>query len=86
MKPSTVSTVQVYWYDDRKGCRLPASWRVLYKSGEDWTEVTQPSGYGIRRDGYNRTDFKPVETEAVRLEVRLRPGFSAGIMKLKVNE
>ena len=35
-KPSTVSSSEIYWFDDtgRGGVRVPASWRLLYKSGE----------------------------------------------------
>jgi hypothetical protein len=39
--PASVSEVEVYWLDDTGSgeCRLTASWRVLYKDGEEWKPV-----------------------------------------------
>ena len=36
-----VSAVEVYWFDDapQGGCRVPASWRLLYKEGDAWKPV-----------------------------------------------
>ena len=40
-KPATVSESEVYWFDDtgRGGVRVPASWRLLYKNGDQWMPV-----------------------------------------------
>jgi hypothetical protein len=37
------------------------------------------SSYGIHKDRYDTVVFKPVRTNAVRLEVQLPPEHSAGI-------
>ena len=39
--PTSVSEVEVYWLDDTGSgeCRVPVSWRVLYKDGEEWKPV-----------------------------------------------
>jgi len=36
-----VSSTEVYFFDDhaKGGCNLPASWKLLYKSGNDWKPV-----------------------------------------------
>ncbi|MCH7871779.1 MAG: glycoside hydrolase family 127 protein, partial [Planctomycetes bacterium] len=36
-RPTRVSRVEVYWFDDtgRGQCRLPKSWRLLYRDGDD---------------------------------------------------
>jgi hypothetical protein len=86
-KPRRLSAVEVYWFDDepsKGGCRVPASWRLLYRAGGQWHEVTKASGYGLAKDRFNRVSFEPIETRALRLEVHLRPGFSGGILEWRV--
>jgi len=82
--PARVSRVEVYWFDDRDGggnCRVPESWRLLYKDGEVWTPVTGASAYGIERDQYNRVTFDSVMAAGLRVEVQLRPRMSGGILE-----
>jgi hypothetical protein len=84
-KPSQVSEVEVYWLDDTGSgeCRVPTSWRVLYKDGEEWKPVETPGPYGVEKDRYNKVAFKPVTTSGLRLEVVLPPEWSAGIQEWK---
>lgn len=84
--PRRVSAVAVYWFDDtgRGYCRVPASWRLLYRDGETWREVSGAGEFGVKADQYNRVAFDPVETTALKLEVRLQEGFSGGILEWKV--
>jgi hypothetical protein len=83
---TSVSEVQVYWLDDTGSgeCRLPASWRVLYKDGEEWKPVEAAGAYGLEKDAYNTVTFTPVTTAGLRLEVTLPPQWSAGIQEWKV--
>lgn len=85
-KPTTVSGVAVYWFDDTgKGeCRVPLAWNLLYKEGSDWKPVEATMGYGTTRDQYNRVTFRPVTTSALQIVVRLQDGFSGGILEWKV--
>ena len=64
-----VSSAQVYWFDDRRFCRLPTSWRVLYKDGNDWKPVANVEPYVVAKDKFNAVSFSPVTTVAMRLEV-----------------
>ncbi len=85
--PTTVSSTEVYWYDDTDSgeCRAPASWRLLYKADDgEWKEVEGASGYGVALDQFNRVAFRPVKTSALRIEVRLRDGWSAGVQEWAV--
>src|SRR5204862_938520 len=68
--PATVSEAQVYWFDDtgRGEVRVPKTWRVLYRDGNDWIPVEGPSSYGVDRDRYNAVRFTPVTTSGLRLE------------------
>ena len=85
-KASTVSSVQVYWFDDagHGGVRVPASCRLLYKDGNDWKPVQKADPCGVAKDRYNRIGFKPVTTAQLRLEVTMQPDWSAGLEKWKV--
>ena len=67
--PAKVSSAQVYWFDDRRFCRLPTSWRILYKEGETWKPVANIESYAVGKDKFNSVSFAPVTTTAVRLEV-----------------
>ena len=86
-RPLEVFSVEVYWFDDRPngGCRMPASWEISYENAYSWSLVDKPTGYGIERDGYNRVEFTPVVTGAVRIEVKQQPGYSSGILEVKLN-
>lgn len=83
-----IGEVAVYWFDDREiggQCRVPASWRLLYRDAAgDWREVREVSGYGTAQDRYNTVTFAPVMTDALRIEVQLRDGFSAGCWEWRV--
>lgn len=85
-QPIRVSAVEVYWFDDtgRGECRVPAAWRLLYRAGDEWQPVANPSGFGCEKDKYNRTTFDPVVTTALRIEVQLPERFSAGIHEWRV--
>lgn len=85
-EPTTVSAVEIYWFDDTGigECRLPKSWRLLYKDGDEWKPVRNPSGFGCEGNKYNRTTFDPVKTGGLRIEVQLPEKFSAGIHEWRV--
>lgn len=82
-KPATVSESALYWFDDtgQGGVRVPASWRLLYKDGNDWKPVETSDAYGVEKDKFNKVSFKPVTTTALRVELTARPNVSIGIQK-----
>jgi hypothetical protein len=84
-KPVTVSESDIYWYDDtgRGECRVPASWRLLYKAGGEWKPVENIEAFGVLKDRFNRVSFKPMTTSGLRLEVTMQPDWSAGIQEWK---
>jgi DUF1680 family protein len=86
-KPSTVSEAQVYWFDDtgHGGVRVPKSWRLLYKESDgSWKPVQATGAFGVDKDKYNLVRFTPVTTAALRLELVMQSGVSAGVQKWKV--
>ncbi|NCI46791.1 glycoside hydrolase family 127 protein [Sediminibacterium soli] len=80
-KEETVSESRVYWYDDAPfgGCRIPASYRLLYKKGEEWVPVEPVSTDEMSKDKYNKATFKPVVTRAIRMEIRLPKDHATGV-------
>jgi len=86
-QPITVSSVDVYWFDDtgHGECRIPESWRVLHKDGNDWKPVPNPSGAGVTKDMYNNSSFDEITTDGLRLEVKMQEGFSCGVARWRVN-
>jgi hypothetical protein len=85
-KPATVSETEIYWFDDtgRGECKVPASWRLLYKDGDQWKPVENLGPYGVEKDRYNKVAFKPVTAGGLRLEVTMQPNWSAGLQEWKV--
>ncbi len=85
-KPTTVSSVSVYWFDDtgHGQCRVPASWRLLARDGSVWKPVSTKQAPGIAKDRANRLFFEPITTEALRIEAQLQPDVSGGILEWTV--
>lgn len=84
--PVEVSQVSVYWFDDtgEGECRVPLSWRLLYRDGEEWKPVYTTGTYGVETDRFNTVVFETVRTGALRLEIQCRQGFAGGIYEWKV--
>jgi len=82
-KPSLVSTSNVYWFDDGTfgECRIPASWKLLYKKGEEWVPVKNVSPYTTLKDQYSSVTFESVTTTALRIEITSPKSYSGGIME-----
>jgi hypothetical protein len=87
-EPVRIGAVEVYWFDDRAtgGCYVPASWRLLYRDGDQWKPVTSVSTYGTSVDKFNRVTFDPVTTGGLRIELKLQDGRSAGVLEWRVEE
>lgn len=87
-EPRQIESTAVYWFDDtgRGQCRVPKSWRLLWLDGDDWKPVELRTGqaYKTRLDDFNRADFAPVKTRAIKLEVTLQPDASGGILEWQV--
>ncbi|MGD0782086.1 MAG: beta-L-arabinofuranosidase domain-containing protein [Candidatus Aminicenantales bacterium] len=84
--PVELSETSVYWFDDagEGECRVPASWKAFSKSGAQWVPVEAAGPYGVEKDRYNTTAFKPVKTAGLRIEIKLQEKFSGGVLEWKV--
>jgi hypothetical protein len=86
-KPERIHGSALYFFDDtgRGECRIPKSWRLLYKTVNNWKQVSGTSGYGVEKDKFNSVTFSPIQTSALRLEVQLQQDFSGGILEWRVD-
>jgi DUF1680 family protein len=86
-KPEKVSQVKVYWFDDRPygGCRIPATWELLYKKGGKWVPVNTLVPYQVTKDAWDAVEFEPVTTSGLRMRIKLSKEFSSGIHEWIVN-
>src|SRR5256885_1066343 len=83
-----VHSIQIYWAlheEERNPGKLPQSWRLLYRDGENWKEVSPSHGYPLSADQLNDFDFAPVTTSALRIEVQLQKGATAGLYRWGIN-
>jgi DUF1680 family protein len=86
-QPDAVQGMEVYWveFDHYDGdYRMPASWKVQYRSGNGWKDVETSDAYSCAKDCYNSVRFTPVTTSALRLVVRLQEGVSGGIIESRI--
>ena len=86
-KPETVKACTVIWFDDtgRGECRLPASWRLVYRTEDGkWVPVDGVKEYPVAKGSPVEVTFKPVTTAALRLELQLLPKFSSGVYEWSV--
>lgn len=87
-KPTTVSSSKVYWFDDSPwgGCRIPASWKLLYQTASgDWQDVKAKTPYGVSKDKFDTVTFEPVQTGALRMMVQLPKEAASGIIEWRVD-
>jgi hypothetical protein len=68
-RPVRITSTDVYFANDKRFCKLPASWRLVYRDGAEWKPVIARGAYGVDKDRFNRVEFEPVTTTAVRIEV-----------------
>jgi hypothetical protein len=84
--PRQVSECEVYWFDDTGAgmCRVPESWQLFWRDGEEWKPVEGASAYDTTADQFNKVTFAPVTTTELKIVVKLQKGFSGGILEWRV--
>ena len=86
-KPETVSSVEVYWLDIDHydgNFRVPESWKLYAKQGNQWKEIKSNDHLGVKKDCYNIVNFEPINTTGLRIEAQLQKNASGGILEWKV--
>ncbi len=82
-KPIHTDMIDVYWFDDHNGVRLPKACRLKYFDGRQYLPVAKAKGLGLRGNAYNTTTFDDVRTTRLRLEMD-SSGESTGILQWRV--
>jgi alpha-L-rhamnosidase len=83
-KPVNVDSIDVYWFDDDAGVRLPKTSRLLYWDGKAFVSITNPVGLGVEGNKYNTTTFEEITTSKLKLEFDSTAAASTGILEFKV--
>lgn len=83
-QPISTKQIEVYWWDDRQGVRLPQACRLLYWNGTAFVPVPNPAGLGVAGDQFNTTTFDEIRTDKLRLEIDGHGDFSTGLLEWKV--
>ena len=87
VKPSEVKTCTVWWFDDTGygACRIPASWRIVYRTANgQWKPVEGVKDYPVAKGVPVTVTFTPVTTASLRLEIQLPAKFSSGVYEWEV--
>jgi len=83
-QPINTHKIDVYWWDDNRGVRLPKACRLLYWNGEKFVPVRNVSGLEVKGNQYNTTTFEEVRTSRLRLEIDSSDTYSTGVLEWKV--
>lgn len=83
-QPIRTDRIEVYWWDDRQGVRLPKASRLKYWDGNAFVPVNNANGLGVEADKFNVTTFDEVTTSKLRLEMDGDSEFSTGIIEWRV--
>jgi len=90
-EPRTVRAIELFWHsdiDENGPFAPPRSLRLLARIDSSWTTIKeipiQPDGPDPNGALVTRATFDAVETDGLRLEVRLQEGLSAGIIEWRV--
>jgi len=88
--PREISSAGVMWFDDSGkggGCSLPVEWNLEYLIDGEWKPVAIAPGaaFGVAPDVVNSVRFAPVTTTALRVNARLAPDRSAGVLEFRTD-
>jgi chitodextrinase len=92
--PISITSTDVYWYDDNGGTRVPTAttYAVEYSNdGTTWTPVTLTGGSsyagGLVKNQYNHFDFAPIKASQLRIRIWGVQGSGAGtgVLRWRVN-
>ncbi|WP_206068454.1 hypothetical protein [Nonomuraea composti] len=76
----TLTSAQVYFFDDNGGVRVPASWKLQRWTGSAYADI--PGTYATATDTYNTVTFAPVSTTRLRVLMQSGQG-SVGLLEVK---
>ena len=61
---------------------FPQRGKLLCRRDGAWQAVQTSDAFGVAKDRFNKVSFAAVAADALRIEVKLQPGFSSGILRM----
>lgn len=83
-RPVSTKQIEVYWWDDRRGVRLPVASRLKFWDGTEFADAPHADGLGVDGNRFNVTTFDEITTTKLRLEMDSDTNFSTGILEWRV--
>lgn len=83
-QPIRTDRIEVYWFDDHRGVRLPKACRLQYWDGTAFVPVPKADGPGLAEHRFNAATFPEVTTTRLRLELDSDGTSSTGILEWRV--
>lgn len=83
-QPISTTQIEVYWWDDNRGVRLPKACRLKFWDGREFIPITNAVGLGVAGGKFNVTTFAEVTTTKLKLEMDGSERFSTGIIEWRV--
>ncbi|MBN2506249.1 MAG: glycoside hydrolase family 127 protein [Verrucomicrobia bacterium] len=83
-QPISTRRMDVYWFDDHRGVRLPAACRLSYWNGTEFVPVADVKGLGLAAHQFNTATFPEIVTHKLRLELDSQGKSSTGILEWRV--
>lgn len=82
--PVSTARMDVYWFDDHSGVRLPKACRFKYWDGSALVDLPGASGLGLAESRFNTTTFPEITTTRLRFEFDGNGDSSTGILEWRV--
>ena len=83
-QPISTRRMEVYWFDDHGGVRLPKACRLKYWDGNAFVTVANAIGLGLVENRFNTTTFPELTTTKLRLEFDGNDDSSTGLLDWRV--
>ncbi|MEI8281756.1 MAG: beta-L-arabinofuranosidase domain-containing protein [Armatimonadota bacterium] len=84
----TVTSTRIYWFDDtgHGECRIPRSWVLQVKEGNDWKTVPLKQGetYSLVLNAWNEVHFAPVKGQEFRILLDQQKNWASGIHEWQI--
>lgn len=83
-QPILTRQMDVYWFDDHGGVRLPKACRLLFWDGAGFVPVTNAAGLGLAENRFNTTTYPEITATKLRLEFEGEGRSSTGLLEWRV--
>jgi len=86
-QPIATNRVEVYWYADGRGIKLPKAARLKYWDGNAFVPIKDANSPETRANRFNSSSFPEITTSKIRLEfdsAGASADFSTGLLQFRV--